>query len=75
MLDIIHHFVEVLDKYFGNVCELDLIYNFHKAYFIMDELIISGYLHETNKKQALKTIQHFDSLCEDAPGDDKIKEI
>jgi AP-1 complex subunit sigma 1/2 len=27
--DVIHHFVEVLDKYFGNVCELDLIFNFH----------------------------------------------
>ena len=24
-------FVEILDKYFGNVCELDLIFNFHKV--------------------------------------------
>ena len=30
-LEVIHHFVEVLDKYFGNVCELDLIFNFHKV--------------------------------------------
>lgn len=30
-LEIIHHFVEVLDKYFKNVCELDLIFNFHKV--------------------------------------------
>lgn len=30
-LEIIHHFVEVLDRYFGNVCELDLIFNFHKV--------------------------------------------
>lgn len=29
VLDVIHHFVEVLDRYFGNVCELDLIFNFH----------------------------------------------
>lgn len=29
-LDTIHHFVETLDKYFGNVCELDLIFNFHR---------------------------------------------
>lgn len=27
----VHHFVECLDRYFGNVCELDLIFNFHKA--------------------------------------------
>ena len=30
-LEIVHHFVEVLDRYFGNVCELDLIFNFHKV--------------------------------------------
>ena len=30
-LEVIHHFVEVLDRYFGNVCELDLIFNFHKV--------------------------------------------
>ncbi len=29
VLDVIHHFVEILDRYFGNVCELDLIFNFH----------------------------------------------
>ena len=33
ILEVIHHFVEVLDKYFGNVCELDLIFNFHKVRF------------------------------------------
>jgi len=32
ILETIHHFVEVLDKYFGNVCELDLIFNFHKVW-------------------------------------------
>ena len=30
-LEVIHQFVEILDKYFGNVCELDLIFNFHKV--------------------------------------------
>lgn len=30
-LEVIHHFVEILDRYFGNVCELDLIFNFHKV--------------------------------------------
>ena len=30
-LEIIHHYVEILDRYFGNVCELDLIFNFHKV--------------------------------------------
>lgn len=31
VLEVVHHYVEVLDKYFGNVCELDLIFNFHKV--------------------------------------------
>lgn len=33
-LEIIHRYVEVLDRYFGNVCELDLIFNFQKAYAV-----------------------------------------
>ena len=34
----------LLCRYFGNVCELDLIFNFHKAYYILDELLIAGAL-------------------------------
>jgi hypothetical protein len=32
-LEIIHQYAEILDKYFGNVCELDLLFNFHKALY------------------------------------------
>ena len=31
ILELIHLFVEVLDGYFGNVCELDLVFHFDKA--------------------------------------------
>ena len=31
LLEAIHLFVEVLDHYFQNVCELDLVFNFHKV--------------------------------------------
>ena len=30
-LEAIQLFVEILDSYFGNVCELDLVFNFHKV--------------------------------------------
>jgi hypothetical protein len=30
-LEIIHRYVELLDKYFGSVCELDVIFNFEKV--------------------------------------------
>ena len=49
VLEQIHLFVEVLDRYFGNVCELDIIFNFHKAYYILDELFIGGNIQETSK--------------------------
>ena len=46
------------------VCELDLIFNFHKAYFILDELIIAGEMQETSKKSVLRTIAQQDALEE-----------
>lgn len=64
-LEIIHHFVEVLDRYFGNVCELDLIFNFHKAYYILDELLIAGELQETSKKAILHACSAMDAVVED----------
>eukprot|EP00746_Dinoflagellata_sp_MGD_P163473 gnl/MRDRNA2_/MRDRNA2_91526_c0_seq1.p1 gnl/MRDRNA2_/MRDRNA2_91526_c0~~gnl/MRDRNA2_/MRDRNA2_91526_c0_seq1.p1 ORF type:complete len:156 (+),score=31.43 gnl/MRDRNA2_/MRDRNA2_91526_c0_seq1:81-548(+) len=64
-LEQIHHFVECLDRYFGNVCELDLIFNFHKAYYILDELIISGELQESSKKCVLRYIAEQDAMMEE----------
>jgi len=63
-LEIIHQFVEALDKYFGNVCELDLIFNFHKAYFILDELLLAGELQEPSKRAVNRVIDAQDQLVE-----------
>ncbi|RUP22001.1 AP complex, mu/sigma subunit [Jimgerdemannia flammicorona] len=63
-LEIVHRYVEILDRYFGNVCELDLIFNFHKAYFIMDELLIAGEIQETSKKSVLRVITQQDQYEE-----------
>lgn len=35
VLELMQSFVEILDKYFGNVCELDLIFNFHKVKYLL----------------------------------------
>lgn len=64
-LEIIHRYVEVLDKYFGSVCELDIIFNFEKAYFILDELILSGEIQETSKKSIHKVISSQDLMQEE----------
>lgn len=63
ILESIHRFVETLDKYFGNVCELDIIYNFENCYYIMLETFSSdGNLLESNKKKILQDIQLMDQL-------------
>ena len=37
ILEFIHALVETLDKYFENVCELDIMFNLEKAHFILGE--------------------------------------
>eukprot|EP00794_Sanderia_malayensis_P011425 gene11425-12616_t len=64
-LEVIHRYVELLDKYFGNVCELDIIFNFEKAYYILDELVIGGEIQEPSKKRVVSAIQAQDALQED----------
>mmetsp|Transcript_20650 Transcript_20650/g.24810 ORF Transcript_20650/g.24810 Transcript_20650/m.24810 type:complete len:146 (+) Transcript_20650:227-664(+) len=59
-LEAIHLFVEVLDHFFCNVCELDIVFNFHKAYMILDELILAGELQETSKKVILERVAELD---------------
>ncbi|KAJ1778731.1 hypothetical protein LPJ54_001481, partial [Coemansia sp. RSA 1824] len=59
-LEIIHRYVEVLDRFFGNVCELDLIFQFQKAYYILDEMIMAGELQEASKKTVLRVIAQQD---------------
>ena len=46
-LEAIHNFVEVLNEYFHNVCELDLVFNFYKAgykaiYILWSSFRVSG---------------------------------
>jgi len=68
-LEMIHLFVEVLDRYFGNVCELDIIFNFHKAYYILDELFIAGELEESSKKEVLSICSQMDEMMDESKED------
>ncbi|KAI9342476.1 AP complex, mu/sigma subunit [Zopfochytrium polystomum] len=58
VLEIIHRYVEVLDKWFLNVCELDIIFNFQQAYTIM--LLIGGELQESSKRAAINTLKRME---------------
>jgi len=64
-LDLIHLWVEVLDTYFGSVCELDIVYNFHRAYFILDELILGGHHQEPQKSVILGSVVKQDEYAEE----------
>ena len=59
-LELIHLFVETLDKYFGSVCELDVVYNFYKVYTVLDELIVGGEIVETSKMNILKKLRELE---------------
>lgn len=71
VLEKIHFFVEILDTYFNNVCELDLIFNFHQAYYILDELLLCGYFQESSKSVILKAVHGQESLINDFNEDGK----
>lgn len=58
-LEFIHLFVEVLDGFFREVKELDLIFNFHIVYAILDEMIIGGEIMETSVERILSKSGHL----------------
>ncbi|KAI9362535.1 clathrin coat assembly protein ap17 [Zopfochytrium polystomum] len=61
-LEAIHFFVEVLDMFFKNVCELDLVFNFYKVYSILDECFMAGEIQETSRNVILHRLDLLDKL-------------
>ncbi|XP_060962882.1 AP-1 complex subunit sigma-2 isoform X3 [Cannabis sativa] len=65
VLEIIHHYVEILDRYFGSVSK-QYSSSYSRAYYILDELLIAGELQESSKKTVARLIAAQDSLVETA---------
>ena len=61
-LESIHLFVELLDSYFSNVCELDIVFNFNKVYNVLDEYMLAGEIAETSKKEILERVRLLEKL-------------
>lgn len=59
-LETIHLFVELLDSYFSNVCELDIVFNFNKVYGILDEYMLAGEVEETSKREILDRVKFME---------------
>lgn len=61
VLDLIQFFVEALDEFFGNACEIDIIFSFYYVYMILDEMILGGEVFETSVKNTIESLvnQHY----------------
>lgn len=61
-LESLHFFVEILDVYFNSVCEVDLVFNFYKLYYILDEIYLGGEIQEILKKKILERLNFLDDM-------------
>lgn len=61
-LESVQLFVEILDTYFDNVCELDLVFNFYKLYQVVDEIYLGGELQEVLKPKVIERLTYLDGL-------------
>ncbi|KAK5917406.1 hypothetical protein CgunFtcFv8_012298 [Champsocephalus gunnari] len=62
--ELVHNFVEVLDKYFSRVSELDIMFNLDRVHIILDEMIQNGHVVETNKSRVLAPLTALDKMGE-----------
>lgn len=66
-METLHLYVESLDRYFGSVCELDLIFNFTRAYWMLQEILAAGELQDPSKTAILAAVARSDAEAENAP--------
>lgn len=57
--EFIHCIVETLDRHFGNVCELDIMFHLEKAHYVLDEMVANGAVLETNKAVVLDAATRY----------------
>jgi AP-4 complex subunit sigma-1 len=56
LLEFIHNLVETMDKWAGSICELDIMYSLESVHFLVDEMILNGFIVETAKLNVLRPI-------------------
>ncbi|CAI2188399.1 1149_t:CDS:10, partial [Funneliformis geosporum] len=60
ILELVQAYVEILNTYFDNVCELDIMFNIEKVHVILEEMIMNGRIVETNKNNVLTPVLEMD---------------
>ncbi|XP_035024718.1 AP-4 complex subunit sigma-1 [Hippoglossus stenolepis] len=64
VFELVHNFVEVLDKYFSRVSELDIMFNLDRVHVILDEMIQNGHIVETNRSRILAPLTALDKMAD-----------
>ncbi|XP_076733836.1 AP-4 complex subunit sigma-1 isoform X4 [Maylandia zebra] len=57
--ELVHNFVEVLDKYFSRI-----MFNLDRVHIILDEMIQNGHIVETNKSRILAPLTTIDKMVD-----------
>ncbi|XP_061898422.1 AP-4 complex subunit sigma-1-like isoform X4 [Entelurus aequoreus] len=61
--ELLQNFVEVLDKYFSRVSELDIMFNLDRVHLILDEMVQNGHIVETNRSSVLAPLTALDKMA------------
>lgn len=56
--------MEILDEYFSQVSELDIMFNLDNIHLILDEKILNGCIVETNQARILAPLPILDKMSE-----------
>ncbi|XP_069392295.1 AP-4 complex subunit sigma-1 isoform X3 [Paralichthys olivaceus] len=59
VFELVHNFVEVLDKYFSRI-----MFNLDRVHVILDEMIQNGHIVETNKSRILAPLTALDKMAD-----------
>ncbi|GMH36760.1 hypothetical protein BSKO_04633 [Bryopsis sp. KO-2023] len=65
VLEFIHAVVEILDKHFAHVCELDIMYNLETVHFILDEMLMNGCVVDINQQNILQPIKLLEKVAKE----------
>ena len=57
-----------MDKWAGSICELDIMYQLEEVHFLLDEMVMNGYIVETNKTNILRPIDLLEREAKTAEG-------
>ncbi|KAK7199612.1 Clathrin adaptor complex small chain [Novymonas esmeraldas] len=67
IMEFIQAVMECFNTYFENACELDLMYNSEKAYFILEEMLTNGRVGEMNERNILQSLFAMDAETPSLP--------